>query len=102
MQRRAQHHTAPRTAPHGTVDNETHTQLAQDRAGHAAPHSTTQHSTARQPPPRRLRSHATVLPSPAEQSPAQPRTVMDRLVRWISGMEVGSISFLYAASVYSR
>ena len=29
-------------------------------------------------------------------------TVMARLERWISGMEVGSISFLYAASVYSR
>ena len=29
-------------------------------------------------------------------------TVFPRLVRWISGTEVGSISFLYAASVYSR
>jgi hypothetical protein len=29
-------------------------------------------------------------------------TVMDRLVRWISGTDVGSISALNAASVYNR
>ena len=29
-------------------------------------------------------------------------TVFPKLVRWISGTLVGSISFLYAASVYSR
>ena len=30
------------------------------------------------------------------------RTVFPRLVRWISGTDVGSISLRYAASVYSR
>ena len=29
-------------------------------------------------------------------------TVIDRLVLWISGMLVGSISILYTASVYRR